>query len=799
MTKFSDVFVNDVAHALKRTLRRPGFTLISSLTLGLALGASVVAFAILYGYLFRPLPYTGSGQLLVPRIRLVKGGLVGPQVSVRFYHTLRQLPEFHSAALYSTDAATTAVNGEHEFEIFTHVTPSTFPLLGVEPLLGTTLSPASGNPGGPHEVVLSYAYWQKAFDGKADVLGKTLVVSGTAFQIVGVMPKRLVFPIRGTAFWTPFVITPAMAKDSNINYDMLIRTPPGWTLQRVNAMLGSIRDREMRSMSPAEQAHVRAQGFEIDAVPYRQVLLANLGGALPFWGLWAATLLLLFMTVLNSMNLALARQRQRLGEMQLRQILGAGRTAIMRMTLFEYVPILVLTGVIAAALASYCISLLHSYELPSPYMPFEISFGSVTIAYLIVIAVVAVSSIAGSAIATILLSRKSIGAVQELGQHGTVSRAFRQTQRVFAAVQICLTLILVITSALLSQSLIGLFGRPLNFDKNQVTVATVLLPRNTNAHDFWRQAHSVFSNLPGTRAAAISNMVPFGDQNDNGMFNASNKPTPRVHAFLASVGPGFSRALGIQFIAGRPFEPSDEQGHPNSVIVSAALAQHLFGKTDVVGETLNGGLHIIGVVPSVTWQFNPADNQHGYAVYTPTWYGHIVQILIKSDAGPAVLWPTIRRAVATTEPDAAIWRLRSLPRIMQQASLNRSALTWMVVTFGALAFLIAVFGVYAIVAYSTRLRLFEFAIRQVLGASRGAILALTLKEITVLLLAGGAIGIAIAYVIAQGLHSLLYSVGTLDPVAYIGSLVLIAIAVLVAAALPVWRATRRNPAEIMRE
>ena len=801
MTTLTNGLLADVTHALKRMLHRPAFTLISGVTLGLALGANVLAFAVLYGYLFRPLPYAAAGRLLVPRQRLVKAGLLGPQVSVHLYRTLKQLPAFRDAGLIDMDSGTVTVHNRHEFAEFTDLTPSTFTLLGVKPLLGRTLSSASDLPYGPHEVVVSYAFWQAAFGGKSDVLGRTLEVRGTPMHIVGVMPRQFVFPIPHTAFWMPFVITPALAHDNRINYLMLAHAPSGWSLSNINTLLGTIRDRELRSESPSAQARAEKNGYVIDAVPYRQLLLSYVGGTAPFWGLFAFSLLLLLLATLNSTTLVLARQRERLGDLKLRQVLGAEHTAIVRITLLEYLPALLLMGLIAAALAAYCIALLHAYQLPSPYMPFEIRFGPTAIIYLILVAVIVMLCITGSVVAASRLRDLSAATVQELAQRGTASRTFRDAQRAMAAIQIAIALILLVCGALLSQSLLALLNQPLHFRPQHLTVASVMLPQTTTVAEFWTQAHTVFRNLPGTQSAALSGMVPFGERTDGGIFSPASNLAKRTWAWLPMISSGFFETMGIRLLAGRQFRPTNAQSDSqHNVIVSEALARAFFGKTNVVGDTLDGNLRIIGVAPTLPWQLDPTSDHHGYTVYFPITSdrAHYVQLLIRTSAAPAVLLPAIRRAVAASAPDAVINTMHTLPQLMQQASLNRRAFTWLVVGLGALAFFMAVFGAYTIVAYGARLRVFEFAIRQVFGASRGRILTLTLRETAVLLLAGGAGGIAIAYVIAQGLHSLLYGVGALAPTLYLGSLVLIATAVFVAAALPVWYATRLNPAELMR-
>lgn len=801
MKSLRDALLADTTQALKRVLRRPSFTLIIGVTLGLALGASTLAFAVLYGYLFRPLPYAAPGQLLVPRQRLLKAGLLGPQVSVNFYNTLKNFPEFRSAGLFDIDSGTVTVRSSHTFEGFTAVTPSTFALLGVKPLLGRTLSGISGNRDGPREVVLSYSFWQSAFGGNANALGQTMKVSGTPMRVVGVMPRNFIFPNENTAFWLPFVITPRRARSHNINYMMIVRKPSGWNLARVNALLRGIRDRELSGETPSARARSKDDGYVIDAVPYRKFLLSYVGGSAPFWGLFGFALVLLLLGTLNATNFVVAHQRKRLGDLKLRQIVGAGRAAILRMTLIEYLPALLAIGGIAVGLTYYCIELLHFYKLPSAYVPFTIRFGAPTVTYFLAVLVIVTLCLTGSAVAASVLSQPSATTVQELAQRGSASRQFRNAQRLMVSTQIGLALVLIVCGVLLSQSLIALLKQPLHFRSKHVTVASVMLAKPTSVSQFWRRIHAGFRDLPGTQSTALSFMVPFGESREGGEFYPMGDLGKRTWVWVPMVSAAFFKTMGVNLVAGRPFGVADDQPGSHNVIVSTALARAFYGRTDVVGETLNGNRHIIGVVPTLPWRLNPSSDHNGYAVYMPISadHGHYVQVLVRSTADAAILTPAIRRVVAANDPDVTIHGIQTLPYIMQQASLNREALTGVAVGFGMLAFIIAVFGVYAMVDYSTRLRSFEFGIRQILGAQGGDILTLVLREISMLVLAGGAVGIAISYVAARGLHTLLYGVVMLDPPAYLGSLAVIAAAVFVAAALPVWRATRLDLAQIMRE
>ncbi|MGH8297818.1 MAG: ABC transporter permease [Steroidobacteraceae bacterium] len=787
--------------ALRQALRRPGFMLGNSLILGLALGANVAAFAILYGYLFRPLPYAARGELLVPREQALKIHLMGPQVSVPFFESVRQVPQFHDAALFNFDDATVEVNGTSTMKGFAPVTPSIFALFGVKPLLGRTLSPASGRPGGPREAVLSYAYWTSAFGASPRVLGKTLRVDGQTLQIVGVMPPRFALPGPGAAFWIPFVITPALARDDNINPFMLIRRPAGWTLARVDAMLRSIHD---RSESPAERAHAREVGFVVDAMPYRSMLLGFVGGTAPFWGLWGATLALLLVAALNALNLALARQRERMGELHLREVLGATAVRLVRLLFTEYAPILLGTLVVAAALAGWIVRELQEKGLSSSYLPFRVELSSTVLAYLAALAVTILGGVVTAAIAAVFLGRRKGIALEELGTQSSAGRAFKRTQAVFAAVQIGIALVLAICAMLFTRSLFGLLEQPLHYDGRHVTVAQVELAGTVSPAEFWSRARPVFDTLPGARSAALSSMIPFGDASIGGEFKPIASRHPSTWTWMIGVSPRFFTTLGIHPLAGRLIQPTDETAGASVVVISEALAREFFDDENPVGKMLHNNLRIVGVVPTVPWKLDPQDDHHGYAVYLPLTFSffaskmHFVCISVESNAAPAVLFPAIRHALANVQPDAAISSLSTLPQMLQQASVTRAAFTWLVAGFAGLAFLIAVFGVYAVVAYGTRMRLFEMAIREVLGATRAAIVGMMVREVAVLFATGGVVGVILAFICARALRAELYSVGALDPVAYVGSVAVVGAAVLIAALLPALRATRSNPAKIMR-
>lgn len=785
--------------------KRPGFVLGSSLILGLALGANVAAFAILYGYLFRPLPYAAPGELWVPREQVLKWHLLGPRVSPHFFDMVRQLPQFRDAALWSPDYGRVETNDASALEAYGVVTPSIFTLLGVKPVLGRTLSFASGRPSGPPEAVLSYAFWQRAFAASPHVLGQSLRVDGRTLRIVGVMPSSFGFTGSDAAFWVPFVMTPALAHSENVNPHMLIRRPPGWTLARLDSVLRAAND---PTESPAQRAAGdRESGFVIDAVPYRSFLLDELGGTAPFWALWAATLALLVVAALNALNLAVARQRERTGELHLREVLGCTADALTRMVLTEYAPVPLAASVLAAAFAASILRLVHARGLISHNVPFHVAMDSTAVAYLAGLAVTMAGSLAAATVAAVLLGRRGGIALQQVGARSSAGRGFKRTQAVFAAAQIGIALVLAICATLFTQSLLEMLQQPLHYDGTHVTVAQVLLPDTASPANFWREARPSFEALPGAKSAGLSSMIPFGETAGGGEFQPIAGRHVPTWAWIIGVGPGFFSTLGIHPLAGRLFRSSDQMEGESAVLISEALGHAFFGQRSTaaraVGGTLDPNMRIVGVVPAVPWRLDPRDNRHGYAVYVPLTSPlmasqHLLYISVESNAAPAVLFPAIRHALARLQPDAAVASLHTLPQMLQQASFDRKTFAWLIAGFGGLALIIAVFGVYAVVAYGVRIRIFELAIREVLGATRGAILRMVMREVAVLFAASGSIGAMLAFIAARLLSAELYGIRALDPLAYIGSIALVGTAVLIATLLPALRATHASPAEIMR-
>ncbi|MGH8280189.1 MAG: ABC transporter permease, partial [Gammaproteobacteria bacterium] len=377
---------------LRGLVRKPGYAVAAWVMLGLAIAANAAVFAIVYGFLLKPLPYPQPQQLDVVRERLPKIGLNTPMVSVKTYLALKQ--DLHGIAgtgLSTNSSGDIATwRGRPHLLTFQRVTPSLFTTLGVAPILGRVLAPDTGEPGGPSEAVISWRFWQTAFDGSQTVLNQSFELEGKTYRIVGVMPRGFFLGTEERNAWLPYVVTPERAQNDNINYWMFVRRVPGVSPGQLNLTLLNYTQRMLAKKAPKARAKYMQDGYTIDAQSPRAVALNDSGiGRLP-WLMQAAAALLLLLALANTINLGLVRQRARQQQFALRQVLGASRTGLVRLILLEHLPIAAAIGISAMLLAWAGVRALHAFGLPPEYSPFSIEMAPTVIVFTWVVTVIAV-------------------------------------------------------------------------------------------------------------------------------------------------------------------------------------------------------------------------------------------------------------------------------------------------------------------------------------------------------------------------------------------------------------------------
>lgn len=801
MKRFNSIlltgFSSDWRSVMRGLARKPGYAIVAWVMLGLAVSANAAVFAIVYGFLLTPLPYAQPSQLAVVRERLPKIGLDNSKVSVKNYLALKQGLEGVASAGLATepDGAPVKIAGHTRLLGFEQVTPSLFRTLGVQPVLGRLPAVNAGQPGGPPEAVISRRLWQSAYSGKQDVLGQALKVNEKTYRIVGVMPRDFSFKSGRMDAWLPYVITPSSAQSGSINYWMVVRRKPGVSLRQLNLELQTQRDRLLAKTTPAQRARMVADGYALDARPLRAVVLSLFGvGALP-WLLQAAAGLLLLLALANTVNLGLVRQRARQHEFALRRVLGASRGGLVRLILIEHLPITLAVGATATLFAWAGISALHAFGLPPPFSPFHVTLAPAVVAFTWILAALAVIVVAcGPAL---LASGRKLLATLGHGPTASGGKGPRRMQRTLGVVQIGLACALVIVGGLLGTSLWRVLSQPIGFAAQHRIEATIILPHDVKKSNTWTSVERQLEKLPGVNSVAATNMIPFsqvGRVVDNVAPAGAGKNVRPVSVEMPSVSANFFTAMGIRFLAGRPFTAEEIANQAPVAIINSALAKRFFGSVDkAIGQELglNKPARIIGVTRNIVWQPTP-DQYNAGTVYVPWGTNQTGLLIVVAEThGPSSpLIDSFKKSIKNALPGSAVMRITTLPNLVKGASVFRSAGAGMVAAFAALALLLAALGVFAITAFIARARLGEYGIRAALGAGPAALLRLGFREAAWLLVIGLPIGLVGAYLLGHVIASALYQTPVFDAGLYALGIVIIATVVFAAAWGPARRAAR---------
>lgn len=783
--------------ARRNLVHRPGYAVAAWLMLGLAVAANAAVFAIVYGFILKPVPYANPSRLSVIRERLPAIGQIRPLVSAKSYLTLKRDLDGISDAGLSTwpDGSPATIDGKTRLIGYQRVTPSLFRTLGVSPLMGRWPEMSASQPGGPPEAVVSYLFWHTRLGGEKDILGKSLRVGKRTYYIVGVMPRGFFYELKMSA-WLPLVMTPSLARNSaNINYWMTVRRKPKVSQQQLGLELKQVRASILSNARKERRSYLKKGGYEIDAKPVHAMFLAQYGvGKLP-WLLQAAAGFLLLLAIANTLNLGLVRQRSRQHEFALRRALGSSRSGLIWLILVEHLPIALAVGLTATLLTWAATVALHAFGLPPALSFFQVPFAPDVI--LFAWALTAASIIAVSCGPATILARKRLFAALGHGPTATGGKTPRRLQRLLGTVQIALACALVIAGGLLGASLWKILAQPLGFDSAHRIAAVVFNPPNANAAQEWERLKPRLMELPQVRSATVTNMLPFASiahPMDTARPVGTGNGDENIRVNDPSIDGNFFSVLDIPLLTGRTFGSRPPVDHMREAVINKALAKRFFGGIEkAVGQTIHVGenYRVVGVSRNIAWNPSPGAFPSG-TVYHPRRKddNDVLIVVVDTREATGSFISSFRRAIKQTVPGSAVYKISTLSHLVQGASVFRAAGAGMVITFALLALLLAALGVFAITTFIARARLQEYGIRASLGASPSKLLRLGFRESVWLLVIGLPFGLAGAYLLGRVIAGALYQTPVLDTGLYLAGIAVIAAAVLIAAWGPARRAAR---------
>jgi putative ABC transport system permease protein len=814
----------NLRHAVRSLAGDRGFSITVVLTIAICIAANTATFAVVNSVLLRPLPVPDARSILLMSNRYPKAGadFGYNAASGDYYDRLRDVHVFSEQALFRTTGRTIDIQGTPQRVTGMLATPSLFRLLRVPPAYGRGFSDTEGEPGGDQKAILSDGLSRQLFGSPQAALGRDVRLSGQPFTVVGVMPADFNFINPEVRLWTPAAFTPDLREvhHSN-NWQNIGRLKPGATLQQAQAQIDAI-NRANLDRFPAFKELLINAGFHTVVSPLEDMLVKQVRGAL--YLLWGGAAFVLLIGVVNVANLVLARTTVRRKEFATRLALGAGTGRLMGQLVTESILVALAGGVVGAALGTVLLNALAHGAIKT--LPRS---GEVRVDGMVVLAMLATAALVGIVIGLIpsvqVIRARVIEVLREESRTGTGGRRARRVRQILVTAQVGLAFVLLAGAGLVLASFRQLLQVDPGFDvKGVVTAATnvpnTLYPKPADEAALMDRTLDAIRAIPGVTAAGATSTIPWGGDHNDSVILAEGyimKPGESVISpEQVEVTPGYFEAMHIAMVAGRPFDARDGDSAPGAIIVDDRLAHHFWPGANPIGRRMflpqdprnlmktdehTHWMTVVGVIrPVHTADVEGSGNPVGayYMPYTQdVQRGYALAIKTAGSAGPIVA--SVRARFAAIAPNLALFDIHTMEERGDLSLASRRASLTLAMFFAGLALFLSGVGIYGVLAYLVTERRREIGIRVALGSTSGGVVKLVVREALWLIGAGLVLGVAGSVALRSVVAGQLYGVKPLDPIVMSAVVVTLALAGMAACVLPARRATRVDPATVLRD
>jgi len=810
--------MQDIRYAIRSLRKQPIFTLIAVLTLTLGIGANTAIFSLLYQLLLRPLPYPDADRLVFVWNTYPQMGLPQASVSIPDYLDRKtQAPAIEDATLFTRGILNFSAQGRPEEVRALAVTPSFFTTLGRQPFLGRAFREDEAKPGADRFAVLTFGLWTSHFGADRSIVGKEIRLNGEPYQVTGVLPVDFEIPSVNVALLVPFSFTPEQMSDDargNEFSSMIARLRRGATREQLNAQMKTIVDRNLDRL-PARRAFAASSGFGGMSVPLREQLVGD--QRTPLYILQAGVIVVLLIACANVASLLLMRATGRHRELAIRTSLGAGKWRLVRQLLTEGV-VLSIFGAIGGLAVGFAgvrgLIALGSQQIPGMVGMSNATLHPAVLAFTMTLAVL--TGLVFGLVPSLAVTRGNMSTLlKEDTARGSAGRRTGFTRGALVVVETALALVLLVGAGLLVKSLARLQDVNPGFASDNVLTAQLSLPAvrypdAASRRAFWTRLLEQIRPLPGVTATGLTSNVPFNGNVGSGSYSIVGYTPPQgealPHGRQEIVGGDYFRAMGIPLVAGRLFTEADTADRPLVVVIDEFLVKRYFADRSPIGQQIRRGgptspaftiVGVVGTINSIDLGEPVAKERLYYPVAQQSRLG--MAIVVKTGRDPMALVPQVRTAVASIDPEQSIADVRTMDDWMARSLAGRRSPILLLVLFGAVALTLSAIGTYGVLAFGVAQRAREFGIRQALGADRGAILSLVLKEGMRTAAVGIVLGLVLSVALTTYLQSLLFGVGAHDLSVYAGVTGLLIAVALAACYVPAKRATRVHPIVALRE
>jgi predicted permease len=804
-----ETVVQDLRFAIRQLRKSPGFSGTAVLVLALGIAASVSIFAFVDAALLRPLPYQEPGRL----VNLFERNTLGPRFHLSYLDYLdwkRLNKVFRSMDVYAADGDILATPAGAQWVRTADVSDGFFRTLGVVPAVGRDFHAGEDLPSASQSVLLSYAAWQKRFGGRADVLGEAVTLNGVSRTIIGVLPQDFHFaPVEPAEFWTTISTDNNCAKQRDChNYLGIARLKDGVSPRSALADVTTI---ALQLEKQYPDSNTDRHGY---LLPLADVIVGDIRPILLM--LWGGAALLLLIASMNVASLLLVRAESRRREIAVRGALGASRLRLLRQFVTEGV-VLAAAGSVLGLTGAYGAMRSLARFIPTDMMasmPYLRGLGFNL--HVIVFALVILLAAAALFSLTPML-RLPVTAIREGltdGGRGAAGTTWRRFGSNLVVVELAAAMVLLVGAGLLGKSFYRLLHVDIGMEPDHLAAIAVVAPATAYAKDapriaLERQVLGRVKSLPGVTSAGIVSDLPVGDGDGTTTFRIAGRPyngqTNEVND--RDVSAGYFTTLQARLLRGRYFAETEDVSKPHVAIINEAMAKKYFPGQDPIGQRIGDDQlkadslkEIVGVVDDI--KEGPLDMTARPAYYQPFNQGpdDSFYLVVRTTQAEASLFPALATAIHEIDPAIATFGAVTMSERIHDspsAYLHRSS-AYVVGGFAGLALLLGVVGLYGVIAYSVSQRTREIGVRMALGAQRGSVYQLVLKEAAWLTSLGVGAGLVCSIATAMLTRKLLYGVDAWDLSTFVAVAIVLAAAAILASYLPARRAASVNPVEALR-
>jgi putative ABC transport system permease protein len=807
--------LRDFRFALRMLRKNLVFSAIAVATLALGIGANTAIFSVVDHVILRPLAYRDEARLYAIHEVVPKFASLAPLLPVNAMHFLgwrKDARSFDDLALLSGMTMNLTGFGEPERLHAARVSANLFTMLGVGMQIGRAFLAEEDRPGRDRVVVLNDALWRRRFHSDARILGTRIALDGEPYEIIGVLPAGFRFPKLSQLYamtveeerpelWKPFAIRDGELDDmGDFNFACIARLKRGVSPSQALAELNVLQANFAQSLP--EKVELRAA-----MTPLQEQITNRSKGGLEM--VLAAVGAVLLIACVNIANLLLASATVRRREMAIRSAIGASAARLVRQMLVESLTLSCLGGALGIAVAFLSLRLIVAYApVDLPRMD-EVRLDPPVLLFTTTTAILC-GLICGLIPAWLFGKADPQDAMRTGSRGSTAGRRTGLVRSALAGVEVALSALCLIAAGLLVHSFINLIRVDKGFEVQSIVTVALSLP-DTRYPDLAKKAAFVrtiverVESLPGVVSAGVSNMLPLAGEGGNNVIGLEGTSLPimeRPLADIRQVNRDYFRTMGIPLRSGRVFGDADRDR--KVAMVSSLTAERFWPGQSPLGKRFRMGgddtplLEVTGVVGDVRGvSLNRAPSM---TIYVPYWqrFWNQAALAVRTSMDPVSVSGSIRRAIRQADPQLPVPAFKTMDEIVSGAAEQRRFQMSLVLLFAVAALLLASLGIYGVISYSVAQRLNEMGIRMALGARRGHILGMVLRQGAMPSLIGLAAGVVASMAVNRALRSFLFGVSVVDPVT-IGAVVLVlGVVSLAATYLPALRATRVDPAMALR-